>query len=294
MDVWDRMIEVLGSWRRIVLNGGIEGCDDMTEARQSTLAQVGVIVTRPEAQAQCLADLLEEQGARVLLFPTLKIETLGNSKLKQVVQDLDQYHHLIFTSVNAVENSLPMLESYWPQWPVKQEWYGVGDATATALEKYGIEPVVPPINKNSEGLLALRGLQLAGRERVCLFKGEAGRTLLQETLLQRGAELDEVICYRRVLAPKDSREQDRLKQFLQHQSTKFLIANSNESLDNFLLLAADQQYSLQELIVVAASERIGCHAQQSGFTKIAQAERAGDKSLLEAIREWCDNPRSSE
>ena len=270
------------------------GCGDMTEERQGTFAQAGVIVTRPEGQAQCLADLLKEQGAQVLLFPTLKIETLGSSKLKQVVQDLDQYHHLIFTSANAVENSLPMLESYWPQWPVKQAWYGVGDATAAALEKYGVEPIVPPTNKNSEGLLALRGLQVVGRERVCLFKGEAGRRLLQDTLLQRGAELDEVICYRRVLALKDSREQDRLAQFLQNPHAKFLIANSNESLDNFLLLAVDQQYSLQDLTVVAASERIGRHAKQSGFNKIAQAETAGDKSLLEAIREWCDNPRSSD
>lgn len=262
--------------------------------KSTALTHVGVIVTRPIGQSRPLTALLESQGARVLSFPTLKITALDDPKLKQVVHDLDLFDHLIFTSVNAVAHGMVVLDDFWPQWPIRQAWYGIGNATAAALRTYGVDPVVPSVSHNSEGLLALQAFEKLDGQRICLFKGEAGRGLLPETLVQRGAELDVVNCYRRELEQKSVYELRQLAQFFQVPQSKYLIANSNESLDNFILLAQDSQLPWQDLVVVAASERIADHAKQSGFGKITQANDVGDKSLLEAIQEWCDNPRSDD
>lgn len=258
------------------------------------LAHVRVIVTRPVGQSDALAQLLEARGAQVLLFPTLKIEALSSSTLNKVVHDLDLYHHLIFTSRNAVDLSMPVLESFWPQWPVKQAWYAIGNATAAALRKYGVVPIVPQRSHNSEGLLRLGSLKNIEGKRVCLFKGEAGRQLLQDTLVQRGAVLEEVICYRREKVEKTPSEQAQLAQFLRSRETTFLIASSNETLDNFVALTSKGPASLANCVVVAASDRIAHHAKTCGLRRIAVSKGIGDKSLLEAIQEWCDNPLSSD
>ena len=64
---------------------------------------LGVVITRPERQADDLARLLLEQGANPIAFPTIAIEPPADwNKLDKAIDQIESYHWLIFTSANGV------------------------------------------------------------------------------------------------------------------------------------------------------------------------------------------------
>ena len=63
----------------------------------------GVVITRPERQADDLAELLLEEGANPIGFPTIKIVPPPDwSELDAAIKNLEDYDWLIFTSANGV------------------------------------------------------------------------------------------------------------------------------------------------------------------------------------------------
>ncbi|MBU2461835.1 uroporphyrinogen-III C-methyltransferase, partial [bacterium] len=63
------------------------------------------LITRASKSADELSKLLEEQGACVIEFPTIKIEPLPSfEKLDEVIENISRYDWLIFTSANGVNS----------------------------------------------------------------------------------------------------------------------------------------------------------------------------------------------
>jgi uroporphyrinogen III methyltransferase / synthase len=63
----------------------------------------GVVITRPEKQADDLAKLLMKEGANPIHFPTIKIVPPASwRELDAAIKKLEEYDWLIFTSANGV------------------------------------------------------------------------------------------------------------------------------------------------------------------------------------------------
>ena len=154
-----------------------------------------------------------------------------------------------------------------------------------ALADAGLEPTLVPERMDSEGLLALPGLQdMAGR-RVFILRGNGGREHLRDTLRARGAEVDYVEVYRRVCPATDSQ---LMRALLQPGALDVITATSNETLQNlFSMAGASGQPQLRGLPLVVASERQAQLAQELGFEQSAVvAENAGDAALVEAVNRF--------
>lgn len=159
-----------------------------------------IVVTRPRAQAQPLADAIKAAGGEPLLFPLLEISPADDPQpLEQAAGRLVEYAVAIFISPNAVDYSLPAILACGP-WPEHLVPAAVGQGTVKALAAHGIGGCVAPTERfDSEALLELPQLQaerVAGR-RVAIFRGDGGRELLADTLRSRGASVDCITCYRR-------------------------------------------------------------------------------------------------
>lgn len=154
-----------------------------------------ILVTRPRAQAQRLARLIEGAGGRVQLFPAIEIEDVP---APAALARLDQFDLAIFVSPTAVAKVMPQVRA----WPRALRVAAVGSGTRRELEKHGIANVIAPASgADSEALLATPALGEVAGKRIAILRGDGGRALLGDTFVERGAQVEYVTCYRR-LVPK--------------------------------------------------------------------------------------------
>jgi uroporphyrinogen-III synthase len=158
----------------------------------------GIVLTRPAGQNEALAALVRAAGGRPIIFPAITILDLDDRQpLERAIDRLDHYDFAIFVSVNAVDKTMRVLRTR-RAWPLGVRAATVGLTSAGALRSYGVEEVMAPTDRyDSEALLDLPALAAVAGKRVIVFRGEAGRELLGETLRDRGATVDYVACYRR-------------------------------------------------------------------------------------------------
>jgi uroporphyrinogen III methyltransferase/synthase len=178
-------------------------------ASAKPLAGRVVVVTRPRAQAQAFASLLEEAGATVLLVPTIVIEPPASwEPLDRALDRIDDYQWAVFTSVNGVEMTRRRLEERGRGAGVLRgrRLAAIGPATAGVLRDLGLEPEVVPEEYVAEGLAeSLRGLIRPG-ERVLLARAADTRDVLVRELEAAGALVEEVPAYRTRPAHEDAEE----------------------------------------------------------------------------------------
>ncbi len=156
-----------------------------------------IAVTRAAERAEGLAAALHNQGAEVLVCPTIAYAPPDDPEpLEAALEHLDQYDWIIFTSAAAVD-ALATHQALPP--PLHVRVAAVGKATAAAIEAHGGRVDLLPERQNAEGLLAeLRNV--AGR-RILLPVSDIARDALAVGLREREACVDVVTAYRTVPGP---------------------------------------------------------------------------------------------
>jgi uroporphyrinogen-III synthase len=245
-----------------------------------------VLVTRPEGQAGRLRDALVLQGYAVHAQPLMELSALPELAAadQQYLQNLDQYQHVIFISGNAVHFGMERIVASWPQLPVGINWYAIGASTAQSLAAYGVVPLSPALEMTSEGLLALPTLQSVAEDKVLIVKGEGGRDTLREILEARGAQINELRCYRRICPSLGAGE---LAQKISDWQIGLILISSGEGLTNMLALLSPQETTnLQSVALLVPSRRIAREAEAMGFANIVLAENASDAAVMQAVDNW--------
>lgn len=245
-----------------------------------------IFATRPSHQNVSWCDALSDLGFdEVVSFPLLEIESLPPSELgfaQAKVRDLDQYQKVIFVSQNAVNFGSELIDAYWPQLPQGLDWYAIGDKTRQLLQQFLSVVSVDVVSSsvmNSEGLLALPPLQNVSQEKVLIFRGLGGRTLLAESLVARGAEVDHCALYRRVL-PQASYA--LLAEFAP-QTKDVIPVFSGEALANLITLCQSEKIAWSELKLVVPGQRVAAMARENAFKSITIAENASEAAMKRAI-----------
>lgn len=251
------------------------------------LSGFGVLVTRPAQQAQRLARALETNGAQVFRFPLVHIGAPPDPNAAQsALARLEDADLVIFVSANAVRFAaivLPDLCSRLGRVRVAC----VGNATADALERMGVDvDLVPVTGTTSEALLAMEAFtdQAVSGRRVAIVKGEGGRGLLRDALVDRGAQVETIDVYRREPPRGD------LPALLDRNRAAIRIAviTSGEALQRFARLAGMDRVGRMALVL--PSDRVLGGAVALGFTgpfavvrRVNDAEFAGAAVRLAAI-----------
>jgi len=173
---------------------GVATCD---------LDGAGILVTRAAHQADGLCQLIRNQGGRAIKFPTLEILAPADPEpLKKLISGISECHIAIFISPNAVSWRLGYLRD--TGLPEGLKLAAVGSSTARALAAAGYTvDIVPDVQFDSEALLATPELQSVQGKRIIIFRGEGGRALLGDTLVERGADVVYAEVYRRACPDVD-------------------------------------------------------------------------------------------
>lgn len=243
------------------------------------------MVTRPESQSTILAELLKQAGAEPYLFPALAITHSSNpERANQAIGRLPGYDILIFISPNAVEYGINRVEQQLEHIPEKLLLATVGAGSARALEaRIGRAPdIVPQDVFNSEALLAQPALQDMAGKQVMIMRGNGGRDKLATTLKQRGASVQYVEVYQRIMPVADAA---RLQSDWQQQAMDYVVVTSGEGLQNLIkLVGKELEQALLATPLVVVNSRLQSLAKQLGFSdEIITSDKASDAAIVEAI-----------
>ena len=193
-----------------------------------------IVVTRPEEQAQGLANMLTELGAWVHLFPTIKILPPKSwSEIDEAIAGLSRYDWVLFTSVNGVKYFFQRLRN-----ARKDGRYlsgiqigVIGPVTGDALYEEGLIPDLLPEKYSAEGIVeVLEKLPLSGK-RFLLPRPVLARDYLPKKITGLGATVDVVEAYQTALPEY---EDDRLGGFFQEGPIDMITFTSPSTVDNFL------------------------------------------------------------
>jgi uroporphyrinogen-III synthase len=263
------------------------------EALRETLNGVHVLVTRPEHQAENLSRLIEQQGGIAVRFPALEIVSRDDKgQIKSKLANLDRFQWIIFISANAVNFALKanggkIGRAESPLAPLLQRgklegFAAVGQATAQAMKMAKLPvDVVPEKGYNSEALLAMPQFQQVEGQNFLIVRGEGGREQLATTLRSRGAEVDYLEVYKRVIPKIDS---SPVAELLEQQRLDVITVTSAEALQNLSFMLGEKNNKLLSLIpLVVVSDRIRCIATDMGFNRIIVTDSPTDAAILETV-----------
>ena len=214
------------------------------------LAGLGVLVTRPEAQARALATTIKAHGGIPFLFPVIEIEPLHPDDVAERANLLEPPDITIFVSANAVKHGLP--------YAADSVICAIGPATAAAIEESGYPKVIRADSGfDSEHLLqALESRDVSGQT-VRIIRGVGGREMLAQSLRSRGAHVDYLEVYERRPPHYDDSQIEQLCSRLCNGSIHIVTAMSVESLLNlFEFLNPDAMKKLATTPLVTPSARV--------------------------------------
>jgi uroporphyrinogen-III synthase len=235
-----------------------------------------ILVTRPEPQNQALLLKLQQLGATPIALPLIKIVTIPQADTRHdVLKNLQKsaYHAVIFLSQNAVR-AAPAL------WPVlePETVIAIGPGTASVLP---FTPQIASAPYNSEALLKCARLKTLTGKRVLLVKGHGGRQFLAQHLTRRGAEVDELLVYRREAIDYPALTSAELE-------FDCAIVSSQEILMQLYHLMV-QQYKRGDILqraLVVCGQRQAEHAKKLNFSQCIIAQSAADDVIIKQLLNW--------
>ena len=249
----------------------------MTRMSIRSLSSMHVLVTRPKDVAATLSESLKKLGATVTLFPTIEIcEPQDTQSLQLAVDTIDRFDFVIFISPSAVNKTAEHIDIS----KLTQQVISLGSATTIALEKQGCTVNIKPAGHDSESLLQhpLLQTQHINKKRFIIFKGEAGRSLLSETLTERGAEVFCANMYRRCIP---STYPVLNSQIL--NDINVILVSSGESLNNLVDMTEDKLILLSKTTLVPGN-RCKDIAFNLGFKNIVVTENATNASYIDKLQ----------
>lgn len=243
------------------------------------------LLTRPAHQNKQLREWLIEDGFKVLAFPTIAISGVPlTPKLEALVAQINRYDIAIFVSRNAVDYAFEHISP--DRLSGQLQLAVIGSATRRAIQVHGLQSqILPASNYNSEGLLAAPGLQQVAGKRVVIFRGQAGRNLLGDTLVERGARVDYCEVYRRVV-PDHSPQ--AFSSLVLAAYPAIAVFTSTEGLRNAKQLLSAQEWTrLCSIPWLLISERMRETANDLGHNApIIIAKIASDEGIRESLNAW--------
>ena len=244
------------------------------------LGGLNIVVTRPREQATQIAQSIHQAGGNAILFPLLEISSLPDPQpLRELIGRLPEFDLAIFISPNAVRYGMEAILASGSL-PQGLKIAAVGQGSARALQGYDIRDIIAPQGRSdSEALLALPELQQVEGRRVVIFRGEAGRELLGETLKARGATVAYAACYRR------SKPQQAISALFA-ACPDALTVTSSEALGYLWDLSEPaEKAQLVKLPLFVPHPRIAEAAIQLGWRDVV-ATAGGDDGLLAGLLAW--------
>ncbi len=177
--------------------------DSQVEAIDKPLKGITIVITRAEEKGIVLKKDLKDRGAQVINVPCIRFgPPEDDAPLKEILNQIDQYSWILFTSSVAVETffdkarEFEVPDSIWSRF----KFGVVGPSTASQLASMGIKVermvVAGTAQALKELLLPEGSSPLISSSDRCLFpQGDLARQELPQGLKQARISFDPIVVY---------------------------------------------------------------------------------------------------
>lgn len=152
-----------------------------------------ILILREGEKIDELSRMLQNKGAEVIKFPIISIVPYNDPKLPYVLERINTYDWLIFTSANGVKLFFEKLDDI-------RQFYGpkiavIGEKTKESVLKYKIKVDLMPEVYSQEALLDVFLKMDIKDKRMLVIRSNRGRDVLIKGLLEHNALVETIILY---------------------------------------------------------------------------------------------------
>jgi uroporphyrinogen III methyltransferase / synthase len=220
-----------------------------------------VLVTRPAVQADDFCTRLWELGAEPIVAPTIAIGPPDDpAPAYQAIDHVRAYAWVIFTSRNGVDAFFDRLSERGRDARAfgDTKIAAIGPKTAEALSSRGLRVDFMPATFVNEAVAAGMLERTQPGERVLLFRAQAARDVVVETLRAAGRDVTDVAAYKTKIV-----EDPELAE--KAASADILTFTSSSTVAGFLANVADAASLCKEKIVACIGPVTAATARDAGI-----------------------------
>jgi len=237
-----------------------------------------VIVTRAADQARDLTAALTQRGLDPVLVPAIEVvEEPPGGRLDIAIDRLSNYRWIVVTSANGARAALHAAVRTSHRLETAS-WAAIGRSTAVVLERAGL--VVAFLPSASDTASIASELPIERGDRVLLVRGELAGADLPDALGKRGAEVDDVVGYRTLVAPAASRV--LMRDAVAGGAIDAVIFTSGSTVDGLVGIAAAEGIDPREFGAICIGNETARAASVAGFRVLAVSPSADVAALAEA------------
>ncbi len=241
-----------------------------------------ILVTRARSQASKLVEKLENLGAEVLEYPSIKIVPLHDTKpLDKALENIAKYDWMVLTSSNAVRGvGERMVDLGIDSRVFAHMKFAVnGPSTANALSELGIMADLMPSQYLARELVDSLKKEIPTPQKVLFPRSEIGRETLAKGLRDIGSTVDEITAYS-TESPEDTGE---LAAKAYEEGVDFTTFTSSSTVKNLVNLMCGNPDLINTSKTVIIGPITAQTARELGVNVDLQAEEQSTDGIVKAI-----------
>lgn len=250
------------------------------------MSGIKILVTRDLHQAAGIRNRLNELGAEVVCVPTIQIVDPPEWEIFDTAATcLNEYAWLVFTSTNAVRQSMKRLKTLDVDLKAasRVKLAAVGSQTAMVLESFGMVVELIPDQYQAEALvedLLEIGVQ---DQRILIPRAVEGREHLVSQLEDAGAVVDIAPVYQNIIPTENK---PRLEHLIKTQTIDWITFTSSSTAANFLKLLGDSVDAVSMPKIASIGAITTQTLENCGLTPHVTAQPQNVDGIIKSIVKW--------
>lgn len=237
-----------------------------------------IVVTRTRTQASKLTRQLENWGAEVIEFPTIKIVPPSDNfkNLDAAISNIKNFDWIIFTSANGVEKFFERLKNFKLDARAlsASKIAVIGSETAKKLTGYNIIPDLIPAEFRAESLVDALKNSVSGKN-ILIARAEVARDILPKELEKFGANVTVAAAYKTVADTPPE---------IDFSQVDLITFTSSSTVENFVAVAGVE--TLKKIKTAAIGTVTADTLKKVGVTADIIAKEFTIAGLVDAIKNF--------
>lgn len=245
-----------------------------------------VVVTRPVERSESLAKIIRENNGQPIIVPTLELQLIESKELLYIVENIDEYDWIVFTSPAGVKSFF----SVYDKDSIPSKMAVIGVKTEETLKQFNETPDLIPEDFTAEGLLeSFSSIDLKGKK-IALPRTLSARNVLPEGLEEYGAEVTIAEAYTSSI-PKDKTKILDLMEDILNDEIDIITFTSPLTVHNLLEVIKNEKsdkydeflHKLQSEVIVGSIGPITGKALKQYNIPAIESNRYTVKDMIDAL-----------